>query len=403
MFLNFLIFLAVLLPSTICFSAEWFLTPKVYVKSGYDSNVLYTYSNKIKDWENIIDTGVTLVGQTERVKLDSYFSLNIERYLDHTDLDCTNSKNRVTLSYQATERLSGSISGIFEKDHINRIELQRVGVAYMRKKRYTYGFDVDSSYSITERLGIKLNGKGRFERYPDGPYPDSDYWIGGMDLFYSISPKNTLGISSGLSYADYSDVGDIRTIMGYIYWRRDITEKDYLILSFGFRHTKTTYYRMYYRMYTFYPYIVFVPITEKVTDRNSGLIYGLTFHRKWTQKTGSYFDIGKEHYNSIDARGIDHTYVGARLTYKLTEKMSINCRLKYDSIDYEESEVFPSENVDHIRITHSLSYDVNERWNLSLMNVYEYSTREIRTTKSTNRIACFLRITYKYDRLFSNY
>ncbi len=398
-----ILILIILFNATICFSAEWFLTPKAYFRSGYDSNILYSYDNKIDDWENILDTSVAIVGQTEKTKLDSYFSLNIEKYFDHTSLDCVNSKNRVTLSYQATPRLSASISGIFEKDHINRTERHQIGVAYMKKKRFTYGFDADTTYNISERIGIKLSGTGRFRRYPNGPYPDSDYWLGNLDFFYLITPKDTLGISTGLAYADYNDVGHIRTVMNYIYWKKQITENDYFIFSLGIRHTKTTYYKTTFQIYTFFPNTVLIPITEKVTDKTSGIIYGLTFHRNWTERLVSYFDIGREHYNSTDARGIEHTYVGAKFTYKLTEKMFINCRIKYDYTDYEESKVFPSENVNHIRIAPFLSFNLNEKWNLSFMNVYEYSKEEIKRTRSTNRVAYFLKITYKYDKLFSNY
>jgi len=393
--------------SSTCFTADWSFNPELDISSGYNSNVFFTSKNKITDYETIFTPKAYIIGRTERTELKTDLSVIIEKYFEHSNLDMVNSDNTITLTYQATPRFSTSISTFFKKDDTLTTELKRAGLAEVRKDRFKYGFDFSGTYFFSDKFSMQVSGGGQFNVYPDGPYPDLDLWQASINNTYQFNTKYSIGFLVNFTDAQFEESGEIKTASGYLFLRRDLTEKTYITGGIGYRYTKTEYEVTTLRLFINpeNPNIgIFIPITEKETSEDTGLIYTFSLNNDWTSRFSTILEVSKEHYNSIDARSIDHTYIRAKFKYKLTERAHINYTLSYDTNDYEETKYLPEETRDYIRIMPYFSYNITKNLVLILRSSYEYSNSEIGDISySRNRFKTFFMVKYRWERLFSSY
>jgi len=399
--------LLLILFSSSCFSADWSFNPALDISNGYDSNVFFTSKNKVTDYKTIFTPKASIIGRTERTELKTDLSVIIEKYFEHSDLDMINSDNTITLTYQATPKFSTSISTIFKKDDTLTTELTRAGLAEVRKDRFKYGFDLSSTYLFTDRFSMQISGGGQFNVYPDGPYPDLDLWQANINSMYQLNPKDSIGFFANFTDAQFEESGEIKTLSGYLSLRRDLTEKTYITGGIGYRYTKTEYEVTTLRLFInpANPNIgIIIPITEKETSEDTGLIYTFSLNNDWTSRFSTILEVSKEHYNSADARSIDHTYIRANFKYKLTERANISYTLSYDSNDYEETKFLPEETKDYIRIMPYFSYNITKDLVVTLRSSYEYGNYEIGDRSyNRNRFKTLFTIKYNWDRLFSTY
>ncbi len=393
--------------SSACFSADWSFNPGLDISNGYNSNIFFTAKDKTTDYETIFTPKARIIGRTERTELKTDLSVIIEKYFEHPDLDMVNSDNSITLTYQATPRFSTSISTFFEKDDTLTRELKRAGLAEVRKDRFRYGFDLSGTYLFTDRFSMQVSGGGQFNVYPDGPYPDLDLWQASINSMYQFNPKDSIGFFVNFTDAQFEESGEIKTVSGYLFLRRDLTENTYITGGVGYRYTRTEYEVTTLKLFInpANPNIgILIPVTEKETSEDTGLIYTFSLNNNWTARFSTILEVVKEHYNSADARSIDHTYIRANFKYKLTERAYINYVLAYDTNDYEETKFLPEETRDYIRIMPYFSYKITKNLIVALRSSYEYSTSEIdNRTYDRNRFKTFFTVKYSWKRLFSSY
>jgi len=387
--------------------AEWSLTPGIDVYSIYNSNILFTSKDKKEDYQLFLDPKFSVSGDYEVTKLKGDFLFNIKKYFKHSEFDVVNFNNGITINHWFSPKFSLSLSGNFKKDDILRTELERAGIVGVRKKRYIYGFDIYGSYAFSDRFNVGISGGESFKNYPEGPYPDFGQWYLGINPSYNLTVKDNIGLAFNYYDTDFEDTGRIKLTTGYIYWKRDINENTNFTLGFGGRYTKTEYIRTTLKIYVNpqFPYILYlVPIREKITEEKTGLIFNFSINHNWTEKFLSSVDIIKEYYTTVDARGIDHTYLRTRSGYKLTQKLAIGVNLSYDRNDYESQKYLPKEKVDYVRINPYTTYKISKNLSISGNFSYEYSKDKIETREYIkNRVKFFILLRYNYNKLFSTY
>ncbi len=407
LFLSLVIFILVLVGPFVCSGAEWSLSPGIDVSQEYDSNIFFTSHKKEDDFQTSLIPSVTVSGKSEKTEISMGSSFFFEKYFSHSELDVVNFENNIGITHQITPRLSISVSGNFKKDDILRTELKTAGLVGVRKKRYIYESDISSSYFITERLRLSVSGGGNLKEYPEGPYSDLNQWYAGTDAQYYIDSRNSMGVVLNYSDSNFKDTSTIKTFSGSLYWRYNISEKSYITLGIGAHTTKTEYRITTLKIYIDpsnpnIAYLIFVK--EKETQETSGIIYNFALNHNWTERFSSAFDIIREHYNTVDARGVDHSYLRGRVTYRLTQNSAVGMNLSYDRNDYDDTKYAPEETVEYFKVKAYLTHKFTNRLVLITNLSHAHGRDEIGDKKyNRDRTKISVLFRYSYDRLFSTY
>ena len=384
-------------------ATDWSVNPEVSLTTEYNDNVLFSRHDKLDDFIAKLRPSVDILGQTEQTKFRLNTSVTGEKYFDHNDLDTILTSNDASLTRRWTPQFTTNMSANFSRDNVLETEIERAGLTAVRKTRYRYGFDLSGTYAFSDTFALTLGGGGNFNDYPSGPYPYMDLWQVSANTTWALTPKDTLGLLVNYYDADYKDVGTIKTLAESLYWRRDLTEKTYIIFGAGYRRTRTRY-----KVSTLSIIIdpgtgalIITPVERNETSTDSGLIFNLSLNNTWTERFSTTLKAGREQYNSVDARSIERSYIRALLRYRLTEKSSINCNLGYDITD-EEGRL--GEDTDYVRVAPYLSYRYTEKLTFQLGGSYEYKKNDTSTLDySRNRFRGWLTATYRWPRLFATH
>jgi len=399
----FLVVLVVLGLNSLGYGADWSVSPAVSLTQEYNDNILFSRHDEQDDFIAKLKPSIEIIGQTEQTQFKLNSSVTGEKYFDHSNLDTLITDNTASLRHYWNEKLSTTLSANFRKDNVLETEIERAGLTGVRKDRYRYGFDLSGTYAFSDTLSLTLGGGGSFSEYPNGPYPDLDLWQVSVNPMWAISPKDTLGLLVNYYDADYKDVGTIRTLVQSLYWRRDLTEKTYIVLGAGYRRTRTKY-----KVSTLSIIIdpgtgalIITPVEKDETSTDSGFIFNFSLNYKWTERFSTTVNAGREQYNSVDARSIERSFIRGTLRYRLTEKASVNCNMGYD-ITNEEGRL--GEDTDYVRVAPYLSYRYTEKLTFRLGGSYEYKKNETDTySYSRNRFRSWFTVTYQWPRLLASH
>ncbi len=404
--LFFFTFLVVLFlfsfPCGLNFAADWSLSPGIRVSQEYNSDVLFSHLDSWEDFFTRVEPRFKLIGESERAKLELDSRVIGEKYYEYGHFDTVNTDNELTLDYAWSPRFSTTLTNTFIKDNILETELERAGVAGFRQDRYKYGFDLTGNYVISEVFSVALGGGGTFSYYPDGPYPDLDLWDIHFNPTWIINPRDSLGLYVNFDYADYEEISTIQTLSQTLYWRRDLSDTTFFVLGAGYRYTWTKY-EFSIPQIAFDPTLgfVLVNVDREIRDEDDGFIFNFSLNNDWTERFTTIVDLGREHYNAIDARGIDRNYIRMTLKYKLTEKTSFNCKLAYDVT--EEKGTYGVDR-DYIKVSPSLRWRCTKDLVFDFHGSYEYRKTDGRDYDyDTDRFRSWVSLSYWWPRLWANH
>ena len=384
-------------------TADWSFSPGINITQEYNSDVLFSHYDDWEDFFTRVEPRFKLIGESEKAKLELDSKVIGEKYYEYGHFDTVNTDNTLTLDYAWTPKFSTTLTNTFEKDNILETELERAGLAGFRKDRYRYGFDLTGNYFISEVFSVGLGGGGTFSYYPDGPYPDLNLWQIHFNPAWAINPRDSIGLFVNFDYADYEDISTVQTLSQMLYWRRDLTDTTFFVLGAGYRYTWTKYEFTIYRLGFVDPTlgIIFIPEDKEIREEDDGFIFNFSLNNDWTERFTTIVDIGREHYNAIDASGIDRNYIRMTLKYRLTEKTSFNCRLAYDVT--EEQGRYGVDR-DYVRVAPSLRWRCTEDLVFSFHGSYEYRKSDGRNYDyDTDRFRSWVTLSYWWPRLWANH
>ncbi len=383
-------------------AADWSLSPGIEISQEYNSDVLFSHYT---DWEDCFTKVVPkfkLIGKTDRTKFELDSKVIGEKYFEYGHFDTVNTDNVLTLQHAWSPRFYTTLTNTFKKDNILETELERAGIGGFRKDRYRYGFDLTGNYLISDVFSVALGGGGTFSCYPDGPYPDLNVWEIHFNPVWAINERDSLGLYVNFDYADYEDISTIQTLSQMLYWRRDLSDTAFFVLGAGYRYTWTKYEFTIFEL-AFDPSlgIVIVPVDREVRAEDDGFVFNFSLNNDWTERFSTVVDAGREHYNAIDAKGIDRSYIRMTLKYKLTEKTSFNCRLGYDMTEEQGSWGVDR---DYIRVAPSLRWRCTEDLTFSFNGSYEYRKTDGQNYEyDTDRFRSWISLSYWWPRLWANH
>jgi len=384
-------------------AADWSFTPGIEVSEEYNDNVLFEESVILEDFVTRIKPKMQILGKTEQTQLQLDSTVIGEKYYEYGHLDTINTDNKASLDRRWSPKFLTVLTGTFRKDEILETELERAGLAGVRKDRYRYGFDLSGTYILSDVLSLTMDGGGTFSYYPDGPYPDLDLWQISVNPVWAINLRDSTGLFINYYDADYEDVSTIRTFAGSLYWRRDLGDTAYFVLGAGYRYTWTRYgvQDIWLSIDPDTGSFVLEPAEERQTREDDGFIFNFELNNDWTDRFSTVVSAGREHYDAIDARGINRNYIRTTLKYRLSETVSGNCQLGYDTTTEDGP---AGEDTDYVRVAPYLSWRLTRNLSLRFGGSYEYS--QYKTDYSDynmDRFKGWVSISFNYPRLLANH
>ncbi len=369
----------------------------------YNDNVLFSHRYKLDDFIARIRPEVIIKGKTEKT-LFSIGSMVIgEKYFDNSQLDTVNTDNHALLQRIWSKRFSTTLDASFSKDETLEEELTAAGQPGLRRTRYRYGFDASGKYVLSDTTSLTIGGGPSFDNYPDGPYPDRDLWQAYLNPAVAVDPKDTLGLFLNYNDADYRHASKVQTVSGSLYWRRDFSKTTYFVLGAGYRHTWTKY-SLRYLSFSVDPatgFVTIFPLKEEKSEENGGFIFNAELDNDWSERFSSMVSTGREHYNAIDVRSIDRTYVRMTLKYRLTETISSNCHLSFDTTTEDGPGGRDNNNV---MVEPFIAWSLTPNLAINFGGSYRYDKEDIRTDDfGIHRFRGWLSLSYRCPRLLANH
>lgn len=387
-------------------AADWSFTPGIKASEEYNDNVLFTKKDTLEDFVTSIRPNMQLLGKTEETQLRLDSTIIYENYKRYGHLNTIDTDNKLSLDHQWSPKFLTTLTGTFKKDKILETELQRAGQVRTRGTRYRHGFDLSGTYALSDVLSLTVDGGMTFSRYRKGMYPDLDLWQVNVNPVWAINPRDKVGLFINYYDADYKGTSTIKTSTNSLYWRRDLSDTTYFVLGAGYRFTWTRYGVQNIRL-SLNPDIcpecplIYKLVKEEKTGEDSGFIFNFELNNDWTERFSTVVNAGKEHYDAVDARGIDRKYIRMTLKYRLSEKISSNCQFGYDRTSEESS---TGVDTDYLRIAPYLSWKISENLSLKLGGSYEYSQEKIKSGGyGRDRFRGWITVSYKYPRLLANH
>ncbi len=383
-------------------AADWSTDFKLKSLVEYNNNVLFARKNEIDDFILQASPSVKIHGKTERSSLTVSSLVQGKKYIDNSYLDTINTFNYVLLKRRITERFSSRLKTDFIKDETLEQELENVGRPGKRGTRYRYGFDLSGSYALSETIGIKIGGGPSFSDYPNNQYPDMDLWQAYMDNSWVLNPTHTIGLFLEYDDASYEDTSTTRTISSSLYCKRFVSEQTDITFGAGYRHTWTKYSLRYYiPVASTDGRTVFVPSRKKFSDTEDGFIFHARLKYRWNDRLATSMSAGREHYNTVDVRSIDRTYVRTTLDYALTEKTACGCSLSYDKTQDDLPKGLDSDN---IKIEPYITLSLTNNMKLKIGGSYRYDKEKAAARDyHIERFKGWISFSYNIPRLFANH
>ncbi|MCU0588412.1 MAG: hypothetical protein MUF52_09670 [Syntrophobacteraceae bacterium] len=379
--------------------AEWYLTPSITLSEEYNSNVLFSRSNKLDDFITRVSPALEGRRDTETSRMGLEMVLNGEKYVLNPELDSIDGSARASWAHSWTPRLETTLNTLVARDQTLDTELEETGVFAARRERNRLGADGAVGWALTERWSLGASFLARHDHYPDGGALDLTALTGGISPSWRITERDTGGLVLSLSRADYENSTLDRTASAGLSWERKLSEANRLSVQAGYR-------------YTFLDQDVLAPIlfqgpdgspgirverrSESLTDQ--GLTFGVRLEKDWGPRTATSLSAGRDHASTADATSVDRTYVRATTRFRLTERTSLRADLGYDL----STELGGIERDTHyIRGAPSLSYQVTPHLSVTLGAAYEhaYEDRPV-DSFSRNRLRTWISLSSSWPRLW---
>ncbi len=382
------------------FAADWSFTPSVTLSQSYDSNFRFlmtpTPGTTKDDFITTLTPVLSVTGETEQTKFQFDTVTSGQSYLLNPRFDIINTNTTSSLTESWSERFSTSVNVGLIHDSTLQQQLESSGIVTLLTERYLYTFGLGGKYDLTESLNLTASGLFAQSIYPSGALPDSNVYQGTITPIWTITPRDSIGLSSNFSDTEYDIGTTINTITETLYWQRQMTDTLSFKLSGGY----------YFAMLDFsIPALEFIPpssirrvnLPGSATD--SGVVFGVDLKKDWSERFSTTFSAGNQQYNDVSANSYDSTFISGTAQYKLSEVTTFNFAARYN-MNNEISQ--GGTNIDYYIINPSIERNITENLLLRLSGSYE---RESQSSSIFNvdRYRTWVDLTYKWPRFLASH
>ncbi len=383
------------------FAAHWFFSPSLDLLEEYNSNVLFTDSERLHDFITRVRPRLQGNRETEDSRMLLEAVINGEKYAVHPGFDTIEGSANGSFTQLWSERMQTRIGALVAHDETLETELERAGLIEKRVTRYRSRLDLGASYALSERWSLGGSVGVQQNLYPDGGNPDLTQLSATLGPTWQWNERNTLGLTLGYAYASYDIAVIDRTMSATLNWERRLAETRVFRLEGGYRATALGR-----EVFTVFPVLKpdgtirfrRVKDVEHLTD--SGFIFSIGLDQLWSERLKTTLSAGREHYNAAGGSAADRNYVRTATSFQVAEKTVLTGDLGYDLSTFAGS----GGKEEHLlRAAPVLTHRLTEHTSLRLGASYEYSLEDRQPDAgSRSRVRVWAGITMDWPRLWSN-
>lgn len=396
----------VVLCCNVAFAADWSFTPSATLSEKYDSNIDFSASSSVgapgADFVSGLDAVLSATGTTDSTVFQFDTDTLGEKYVKNTQYDTVNTNTGASLTELWSPRLSTDLNFRFYHDYTLQYSLATSGIVTQRADRFQYNAGGGFTYALGENLSVQAGCMYSDTTYPSHPFGLSDeqaYQVTATP-FWSITPLDTVGISSSFSRQEYPTFSaQTDTVTEMLSWKRLLNETTSFELSAGYYYTWSSFVTQ---------VLVFIPPAEVVlanmpgSGTGSGPAANCSFQKQWSERLSTTLTASKSQYSDAYARNFDQTAVGLNASYRLSELTTFNCGASYDLNDQTAQ---GSEKIDYLNIGPSMVRKITDNLSASLRGSYEYETDSAagRSALHYDRYSVWIEFTYQWPRFWANH
>ena len=205
------------------FAEELNLVPTISARALYDDNVFFSFRDKVDDFKFTVRPAATLQYYKELLKIDMTGELEVDRYIEETDLDTEKYRLNFDGNYQFVPRWTVLGQFAVTKDDTFDTELTETGRVSTREDRLRYDAGGGLNYQLTERSDIGLNLRYNRKEFKDrGTDTDRIGVIGE----YNRTLQNQLDVVSLIPFYNYrdNDAASLHVTGAALGWQRPFSE-----------------------------------------------------------------------------------------------------------------------------------------------------------------------------------
>lgn len=388
-------------------AAEWFVTPKISTRAGYNDNLTITTQphNGVEELDLIPEAFFGRKTETSGITGQARF--DARRYWGESGLN-TNDRLLNLHMYDNGQRMGWTLDGNITKDTTLQSELNATGLVLQRTPRLTRSVSPGWSYMLDEQTQLKLDYQYQDVRYPDqSTLLYQDYRINTLTAAISHQYSQRLQLFGNASLTSY------RTTKNQLPFRGEINAR-YAVLevgaSYAFNETlSATAYAGVRRSRTtiqeqlplFYigPYPVFGP-PQDVTATNIGSAFNASIQKRF--QTGAVSANLSRQIQPTGYGGLietDRVTLSAnhRLSPRFSDAMSIGL--------YQTKAVSSNvSNLDRtfIRLEPSFTWRLSRWWNLQ--GSYRYARQRYKNqSQVATQNAVYVTLAYTWPKITSSW
>lgn len=382
-FVTLTVFATVFLFFAPLWGSDWAVSPRIEILEEYNDNILFfRKGQELDDWVTYVRPRVEGTYRTEKFRLSLDSGLSIEKYIDYDELDTTNHRHRLALSYALSRTLSLRTGGYFGEDTTLETELIEEGLWARREDRRQLGGNLGFNYVFSTRVFLSGDWTRRYSEYPDDPLDYDDRLSDTLELVpqYVLSPKTSLFLNMVYTKTEYDSEGD-PTIENYDIrpsFRHDFAEHSYISGGAGYRYTKGQ--------------------REGADDDTGSFVFDLSFHKNW-KKLSIDLLAGSDQYSSVDMRSIWRHWLTLRGAYRLSARLRTSIATTFRTNRVDKG----GDDSNYFVVTPALSYNFTPT--IALRGSVDYSQynydEDIDRDRDRERFRARLTLNFNWPRLLS--
>jgi len=182
--------------------AEWFLTPKIATRTGYNDNLTITTRphNGVEELDLIPQA--VFGRKTETAGITGQVRFDARRYWGQSGLN-TNDRLLNLHMYDNGQRMGWTLDGNITKDTTLQSELSDTGLVLQRTPRLRRSISPGWNYMLSQRTQLNLGYQYQDVRYPDQPtllYQDYRINSGTISISHQYTQRLQLFATGSVTY-----------------------------------------------------------------------------------------------------------------------------------------------------------------------------------------------------------
>jgi hypothetical protein len=371
-------------------AADWSVVPSVTARTEFNSNLAYSFTQKVSDVIFAVRPAVDVNYATEVSLLQAHLGLNGLAYVKNANLDHIDQNYQVNGQYRVAPRWNLSLRSAYIVDTTLTEELLVSGLVMSRTPRQSIQVGPAVTYNVTERLAATFNYNFNRVNYQDPQFRDYTYQVAGLRLDYPLKNEKTVAVANFLvRETRFPGTDKYRSIGIYAGGVHRFTENWDVNLFAGANISFLNFSTVVVATPTTFA-VVPTPTKFKSTEVNP--YFNIFTTRRWTNLSltaGFLRDESPTAFSSIS----EQNRIYGSASYNFSEKLAAGLN-GYYSLTTQTSQGNNLKN-DYFSIGPEVRYRVTEK--LSLLPGYRFGLRnDLTGNRSATVHAVWLMATYEF-------